>query len=102
MIEVTILIPLADNEGQEFSASHHEKFEALLARTFGGVTRLPGQARGVWLEGAKRYDDQLIVYLVALESITDGGKLGRIIDRAKRHYRQEAIFLRFLGLAEIK
>jgi len=102
MIEVTILIPLFSNDGERFSASHHKKFEALAARTFSGVTRLPGEARGVWLDGGTRYDDQLIGYLVALPSITDGGKLGRLIDRAKRHYRQEAIFFRYLGRAEIR
>ncbi len=101
MIEVTILIPLTSNEGEEFSAKHHAAFEALLARTFGGVTRVPGEVRGVWLDGATRYEDRLVLYLVALKSLTDGGKLKRVIERAKRHYRQEAIFLRYLGMAEI-
>lgn len=102
MIEVEILIPLHTNDGVEFSASHHAKFEALLARTFGGVTRLPGEARGVWLDGGKRYEDRLVIYLVALGSITDGGKLARVIEWGKRHYQQEALFLRYMGNAEIK
>lgn len=32
MIEVTILIPLANNGGKPFSAKHHEAFETFLAK----------------------------------------------------------------------
>lgn len=102
MIEVIILIPLADNDGQEFSASHHAKFEGIATRYFTGVSRLPGVVQGVWLDNGKRYEDRLVEYLVAIPSLTDGGKFGRLIDRAKRHYRQEAIFFRYMGRVEIR
>lgn len=102
MIEVTMFIPLTSNDGQDFSAAHHAMFEAFAAKTFGGVTRLPGQAKGVWLDGEMRYDDQMVGYMVALPSITDGGKLGEVIEFAKAHYEQEAIYIRYLGLSEIK
>ena len=101
MIEATILIPLADNSGHEFSATHHRAFETLLIELFGGLSRLPGETLGAWVDGGTRYDDKLISYLVALPSITDGGKLGEAVSFAKQHYRQEAIFLRYLGVAEI-
>lgn len=102
MIEVTILIPLADNAGQEFSAPHFEAFETQLETSFGGCSRLPGEIRGTWLEGETKYADRLVQYLIALESITDGGKLSEVIDFAKAHFRQEAIYLRYLGMSEIR
>jgi hypothetical protein len=102
MIEVTILIPLADNAGAEFSAKHHEVFETFLAKTFGGVTRVPGVAWGVWFQGDIRYDDRNVAYLVALGSLTEGGRLHRAVEIAKSHYQQEAIFLRYLGIVEIR
>lgn len=101
MIEVTILIPVADNDGHEFSADHHRAFESFLLETFGGFSRLPGLVRGAWLGDGIRYDDELIVYLVAIQSIADGGNIGGAASFAKVHYRQEAIFLRYLGQAEI-
>ncbi len=101
MIEVTLLIPLDANDGVEFSASHHSDFEVFLGKTFGGFTRVPGEARGVWFQDEVRYDDRMVAYVVALGSLTEGGKLIRVTEIAKRHYRQEAIFLRYLGLAEI-
>ncbi len=102
MIEVTILIPLTANSGEEFSASHHGAFETFLGKTFGGFTRVPGEARGVWFNDDVRYDDRLVAYVVALGSLTEGGKLIRVIEIAKSHYQQEALFLRYLGMAEIR
>lgn len=101
MIEATILIPMAGNDGQTFSATHHRVFEQVLLDYFGGLSRLPGSVQGVWKDGEKRYDDSLIAYLVAFPSIGDGWKLVASADFAKDHYRQEAIFLRYLGMAEI-
>lgn len=102
MIEVTILIPLADNDGQEFSASHFEAWEVQLSENFGGHSRLPGIIQGVWFEGSTRYEDRLVQYLVALESLTEGGKLTKVIDFAKSNFQQQAIYLRYLGVSEIR
>lgn len=101
MVEVIVLIPLAGNDGQRFSADHHRVFEQVLTETFEGMSRLPGIIWGVWLDEGTRYDDANVAYLLVLKSITDGGKLGGVIDFAKRHYQQEAIFLRYLGVVEI-
>lgn len=101
MIEATILIPTAGNDGQAFSAAHHRQFEQILLEYFGGLSRLPGSVQGVWKDDATRYDDCLIAYLVAFPTIGDGWKLIESAEYAKTHYSQEAIFIRYLGLAEI-
>ncbi|MGE0792505.1 MAG: hypothetical protein AB7S26_42940 [Sandaracinaceae bacterium] len=102
MIEVTILIPLASNEGDTFSPAHHATFEALLIESFGGFTRLPGNASGGWVDGGITYRDSNMVYMVLVPGLI--GKcfqLTRVIAFAKRHYRQLAVTVRYLGVAEI-
>lgn len=101
MIEVTLFIPLADNDGQTFSPSDHAAFEAYATDRFGGLSRLPGEVEGKWVSEGRLYTDRLVRYVIALGSITDGGKLGEVVSFAKKHYRQEAIFVSYLGRAEI-
>lgn len=102
MVEVIILIPLAGNDGQEFSAPHFEAFESHLADNFGGFSRLPGEILGVWVNEGDRYADRLVGYLVALQSITEGGKLLDTVEVAKWIFEQKAIYLRYLGISEIR
>ncbi len=102
MIEVTILIPVADNSGDLFSQAHFAAFEAFVLDRFGGLTRAAQAAKGVWVDEGQRYNDELIVYVVATPSVLkDAGKLLEVIDFARQHFRQEAIFCRYLGVAEI-
>ena len=61
---------------------------------------------GAWCAGVfwlylRSDPDGLRRPLAALASITDGGKLGALVEFAKGHYAQEAIYLRFLGVSEI-
>lgn len=101
MIEVTILIPVADNSGETFGPTHHAKFEAFILDRFGGLSRRSESVEGLWRDQGVTYRDTNLVYVVAIESILDGGTLREVTDFAKHHYRQEAIFLRYLGVAEI-
>lgn len=100
MIVVEILIPLTSNEGAVFTADHHVAFEAHLIATFGGYSLLPGTVRGGWEADGVVYSDETRVYAVAIASITAGGKVGEVVEVAKVHYGQLAIFVRYLGLAE--
>jgi hypothetical protein len=101
MIEVTVLVPLRDNDGAVFPPEHHLKFEEVILRRFGGLSRLPGATEGKWIDGGKTYADRLVAYLIAVPSILDGAKLGEVISFARSHYRQEAIYVRYLGLSEV-
>lgn len=101
MIEVTILIPIADNDGMTFAAPHHRQFEAVLLDHFGGFTRFPWHAIGGWVGNGQTFSDATAVYLVAVEGLVGNDALREAIRFAKRHYRQEAIFLRYLGVAEV-
>jgi len=101
VIEVQILIPVADNAGANFTASHDAKWEAELNRLFGGHSRLPGEVAGQWVQGGQLYLDRSRVYLIALSSITHGDRVGEAAAFARGHYGQLAIYVRYLGLSEV-
>lgn len=102
MIEVTFLIPVADNDGITFAAPHHREFEAVLLDHFGGFTRMPETAIGGWRDASGTYHDHNLIYVVAVGGIiARGPELLVVAELAKRHYRQMAVMLRYLGVAEI-
>lgn len=101
MVEITIFIPTADNEGETFSPAHHLAFESFVTKRFGGLTKETKEVEGLWQDQGRIYRDQNLVYHVAIGSILDGGLLREVLSFAKEHYRQEAIFFRYLGIAEI-
>src|SRR5690606_10240760 len=101
MIEVTILIPIADNDGKHFNKAHFEAFESFALERFGGLSRETEKVEGLWADGGAVYKDTLCVYRVALTSITQGEQIGELAEFAKMHFKQEAIYLRYLGIAEI-
>lgn len=102
MTIVEILIPLTSNEGTTFEAAHHLAFEAHLITSFGGYSLLPGTVRGGWMDEGVVFSDESRVYAVAVESLLgDSHKILHIVEIAKAHYGQLAIFVRYLGLAEI-
>lgn len=96
-----MFIPLPDNEAREFSAVHHEEFEQAVLERFGGLSLLPGAVSGQWKEGNRIHADRPCVYSIAVSSITQGHLIGEITKIAKLHYGQEAIYIRYLGQAEI-
>lgn len=102
MIEFEVLIPVASNAGVEFSAEHDSVFEAALLSHFGGFSRKAGLVQGSWVGAdGTHFTDATRVYVIALSSVLEAGKLRDVIDFAKAHYEQEAIYLRYLGLSEI-
>ena len=101
MFEVQTFIPLADNAGVEFQSAHHDVFEGVAMGLFGGVTDLPAEAAGAWLDAGVVYRDRFGIYTVALASIVDGAKVGELAAFAKAHYGQLAIYVRYLTLSEV-
>lgn len=100
MFEIRMLIPVASNDGATFTPGHHAQFEAMAVELFGGVTRY-GSAAGLWADGGKLFRDDTIVYSVAAGSIVDGAKVAQLTTFAKAHYGQLAIYITYLGQAEV-
>lgn len=102
MVKVQIYVPTTGNDGIEFGDAHHESFEKLVVSLLGGITLLPGTTKGRWMDGAIEYLDRCLVYEVAVSGIVkESPAILRIIEFAKKHYGQLAIFVTYLGIAEI-
>lgn len=101
MFELSFIIPTHDNSGIDFGAEHFDAFERVVIDLFGGVTRVQGSLTGAWMEGGRVYRDRSVVYVVAVSSIVEGGKVAELVEQAKAHFEQEAIYVRYLGLSEI-
>ena len=73
MYLIQLLLPIYDNSGQPFPASHHKAVKDELARHFGGMTaytRAP--AEGLWNDetGVQTRDD-IIVYEVMVDTLDE-------------------------------
>lgn len=102
MITVILLIPLADNDKVTFAPDHHRAFEIALAEFFGGFTLLPMSCLGAWVDNGRLYTDQTRAYQVAVKGMVESGAaLADCVALARAHYRQETIYLTYLGVAEI-
>jgi len=101
MFAVQLLIPLSDNDSKRFSPEHHNEFERFVVERIGGLTLLPGEAAGVWTDAGITYRDTMLIYLIAVDSITQGHLIAEIAEFAKRHYRQKALYVSYLGYVEI-
>jgi len=102
MFELQVLIPVVDNDGHPFTGEDHMAFESALVDRFGGFTLFPSTAVGGWKDASGvLYTDRTRVYGIAVTSITDGAKIADVVTFAKAHYRQLAIFVRYLGIVEI-
>jgi histidine ammonia-lyase len=102
MIEVAILIPLADNSKQSFDAAHHAAFEQLLVNLFGGFQLASGTTTGQWMDAGTVYADELRVYTVAVKGLMgEATALAKMVEFAKAHYGQLAVYVRYLNISEI-
>ena len=102
MVEVILLIPVADNDGRAFDPTHDDVFRDHAARQFSGCTVLPALVAGVWLADGVTYHDQSRVFLVRVDGLVkNGAALLGLVEYAKAHYRQLAVYVRYLGVSEI-
>lgn len=101
MFEIQMLIPIADNDGDLFSPEHHFAFEVEAVRLFGGLTHYPSTAIGAWNDNGDLYQDATRVYGFAVAGLEAAAKAVELARFAKNHYRQVAIFVRYLGQVEI-
>ena len=102
-IEVELFIPVHDNEGHAFDAEHDTVFTVHLVNLFGGFTVLPGEGSGGWKgNDGTIYREPMRLFMVSVNGlVVDGAALRFAAQFAKQHYRQEAIYLRYLGIAEV-
>jgi hypothetical protein len=101
VIDLDLLIPVADNSGVPFDPTYDAVFETELNRLFGGHTRMTGDIVGQWVEGGQTFKDTHRVYRVRVAGLIRNPEVAAVIDFAKQHYAQLAIYVRYLGQSEI-
>jgi hypothetical protein len=94
---VQILLPVFDNEGRKFDASHYTDVRTELADRFGGLTaysRAP--AEGLWgNEGGMKRDD-IVVFEVMVEKV-DRKWWSSYRKALEKRLRQDSIIMRVLS-----
>ena len=92
---VQLLLPLYDNDGRPFPASHYASVRAGLMEQFGGLTaytRAP--AEGVWSEaGGRATRDDIVVYEVMVDRL-DREWWGRFRADLERRFSQQELVAR--------
>ena len=102
MFEATILIPLTDNPGAPHNPQAWAEFEKQLALEFGGFTKAAQCSFGGWVDHAGNLvTDTSREYAVALSSLAQGAALIGVAKTAKRLFKQDAIYIRYLGQSEV-
>lgn len=102
MFEVTILIPVTNNDGDAFGPAVFAAFEASILDAFGGFSVLPTDTIGAWRNDAGVvYRDRSRGYVIAVSSIAQGAAIVALAEQAKVLFEQEAIAFRYLGQLEI-
>ena len=92
---VQLLLPLYDNAGRPFPASHYASVRDELAERFGGLTaytRAP--AEGLWSQdGGQQARDDIVVYEVMVEQLDRAWWKG-FRTRLERLFAQEELVVR--------
>jgi hypothetical protein len=94
MYLVQVLLPLADNDGNEFPEDALHGIQAELHKLFGGLTaytRAP--ARGSWTHGGAEHKDDIVVIEVMAETL-DKGWWRNFRKRLEKFLHQKKVVIR--------
>ena len=98
---IQILLPRADNTGKPFGRDMFEYVKQELASRFEGVTAfLQAPAEGVWREGAKCNEDEIVIFEVMVEEI-DLEDWRHRRSELERRFRQDKVIIRYMPVATI-
>jgi hypothetical protein len=101
MIPASLLVPLADNDGNPFPAAMFAALEDELVARFGGFTHA-GTKGGAWRgDDGVVYRDRSRQYDIAVESWIDIPDFLQLVDRVAVKFRQRAVFVTIAGIPDI-
>jgi hypothetical protein len=78
-----ILVPKADNDGNEFSIDYHRKWDSMVREMAGGLT-IMRSAKGIWDSGNKVYEERMIPVRIACTE----DEIRDILNLTKNYYNQ--------------
>lgn len=100
MVKTLVLIPVVDNDGVPFAEDDWQALESRLLR-FGGFSLRAG-VEGVWEAGGRIYRDRSREYTVALTSWWLLPAWLDVVDWARAHFRQVALYVEVAGSPEVR
>lgn len=102
LIKTRFLVPLQDNEGRLFSAEDFEAVEHRLVDAGLNGNRTPDVRQGWWRDvDGRLYFDRCNEYEVGIESWKQLGALIQVVEWARVHFRQQAMYFEAAGIPEI-
>ena len=91
---IEILLPLRDNQGVPFPASHFMEIKSALTEKFGGLTAFSrAPADGTDKEGGRERHDELVVFEVMTDA-PERGWWSAYRKELERRFRQDRILIR--------
>ncbi|WP_027154418.1 hypothetical protein [Mesorhizobium sp. WSM2561] len=96
---VQILLPRADNTGRPFDREDFDRLKEELAASFEGVTAyLQAPAEGLWRDGGRTGNDDIVVFEVMTKEIDLSDWRSRRSE-LERRFRQDKVIIRYLLIA---
>lgn len=100
LVRTTFLVPVKDNDGQEFPVTLWEELEQQLVTRFGGFSMQPGVV-GAWGSDGTVYRDVSNRYEVALASWTQLPQWLDLVYWVRHSFRQVAVYIEVAGVPEV-
>jgi hypothetical protein len=89
-----ILVPLKHNDGRPVDAEKITKTLAELEDQFGGWTHAPQTLKGVWKDGAKRYEDESALVYVDVEDTPNSRRwIAEWKRRLEGRFEQDSMYI---------
>jgi len=89
-----ILLPLKYNDGSPIEPKIFQQTRKELVEKFGAVTVEPQSVHGIWTHGSKEYADELIRFIIDIETTVETEKFFKELkERLKVRFQQIEIWI---------
>jgi hypothetical protein len=89
-----LLLPLTYNNGSPIDPEKFQQTRRELIEKFGAVTVEPQSVHGIWTHGSKEYSDELIRFIIDIETTPETEKFFKELkERLKIRFQQIEIWI---------
>ncbi|MDP1758867.1 MAG: hypothetical protein Q8K77_03610 [Thermodesulfovibrionales bacterium] len=89
-----LLLPLTYNNGSPIDPEKFQQTRRELIEKFGAVTVEPQSLHGIWTHGSKEYSDELIRFIIDIETTSETEKFFKELkERLKIRFQQIEIWI---------
>jgi hypothetical protein len=102
MYLIQFLLPLSDNDGENFPRSEFEKVRTELTEQFGGVTAfLQSPALGLWKDENDQVSRDAVVMFEVMTEELDKAWWSKYRRRLEQSFRQEVLVVRAISAEKL-